>query len=103
MAEFLDVSVRQLHGTELNLDAQNDDGFAAFGKPVPMYRRDAALEHARSMGCDDTSRAFAVINSMATAIQNDQPYKAMEYGMQLVDLTGTYRLLAVLCTAEPAK
>ena len=77
-----------------------DTGFEAFGKPVPSYRRTAALEHARAMGCDDTQKITFHIDRACTEIQNDQPYKAMEELGMLVDLTGIYRLLAVLCVAE---
>jgi hypothetical protein len=75
-------------------------GFDAFGKPVPYYRRDAALSHCRAMGLSDTNKAMATIDRMSEAIRRDEPYQAMEAGMVWLDLTGTYRLLAVLCTAE---
>lgn len=75
------------------------DGMNAFGKPVPLYRREAALKHCRAMGLDDTNKAVGTINRMVEQIERDEPYAAMEAGMAYLDLPGTYRLLAVLCTA----
>lgn len=74
------------------------DGFNAFGKPVPISRRLKADEHLISMGVTDTNIRFATIQAMSNAIERDNPYQAMSEGMRAVDLTGTYRLLAVLCT-----
>lgn len=75
-------------------------GMAAFGKPVPTYRKDVALKHCRDMGLTDTNKATGMINRAAGAIERDQPYKAMEALTAYLDLTGAYRLLAVLCAAE---
>jgi len=74
------------------------DGFNAFGKPVSVARRLHADEHLVAMGVTDTGIRFATIQSMANAIERDKPYEAMSEGMRTVDLTGTYRLIAVLCT-----
>jgi hypothetical protein len=52
------------------------------------------------MGLTDTLKAMNTIDRMCEAIRRDQPYQAMEAGMTHLDLTGTYRLLAVLLTAE---
>lgn len=68
------------------------------GKPVPMERRTEALKHIRDMGIANTEAAWECIGQMSEAIARDEPYRAMEIGMHYVDLTGTYRLLAVLCT-----
>lgn len=76
-------------------------GFDAMGKPVPYYRRQAAMDHCKQMGLTDTNAAMATIDRMAEAISRDEPYQAMEAGMAHLDLIGTYRLMAVLCTAEP--
>jgi len=78
---------------------KGNSGFAAMGKPVPFYRQQAGYEHARQMGCSE-DEAFAVVNAMSLPLEKDQPYDAMEAGMKYLDLTGTYRLLAVLLTAE---
>lgn len=75
-------------------------GMAAFGHAVPYYRREAGMQHCRAMGLTDTNKAMGTIDRMCEAIRRDNPYEAMAAGMTHLDLTGTYRLLAVLCTAE---
>ncbi len=75
------------------------DGFEAFGKPVSNERRTAALKQIRSMGIIDAQATWECIGQMAHAIERDQPYEAMEAARKHVDLTGTYVLMAVLCTA----
>ena len=78
------------------------DGFDAFGKAVPLHRRTAALHHMRAMGVSNVEDCWDCIGKMCEAIKRDEPYQAMAAGMQRVDLTGTYRLLAVLLTAKEA-
>ncbi len=95
MAEFKN----QLAGFP-NPEVEGTDGFAAMGKPIPFYRRQAGYEHARQMGVNEDS-AFSVICAMCDGLERDEPYTAMGAGMKHVDLTGTYRLMAVLLTAEP--
>lgn len=80
---------------------QPGSGFNAMGKPVPMFRRQAALDHCKAMGLTDTQDAWACVGRMSEALERDEPYKAMEAGMVYLDLTGTYRLMAVLLSAEP--
>lgn len=74
------------------------DGFNAFGQPVPTNRRLLADQHLIDMGVEDTNVRFATIQKMSDHIERDNPYGAMEAGMRAIDLTGTYRLMAVLCT-----
>lgn len=95
-AQFLNQKVREPSQVEL-------DGFAAMGQPVPFYRQQAAYEHATSMGCEKAA-AHSCVGAMAEALARDKPYEAMEAGMRYVDLTGTYRLMAVLLTSpEPVE
>lgn len=75
-------------------------GFDAMGKPVPPYRKTAALAHCRAMGLTDPEDATACVGGMAQQLERDQPYEAMAAGMKYLDYTGTYRLMAVLLTAE---
>lgn len=92
------------------VETEGSDGYAAFGKPVPMYRRSAAYQHAKDMGCIQThghEKVFSCIEAMANKIERDDPHGAMERALKhghnpdgIVDATGVYRLLAVLCTAE---
>jgi len=79
------------------------DGFDAMGKPVPIYRRTAGLEVCKAMGLTDREDAIACVGGMAEQLERDKPYEAMARGMRYLDLTGTYRLMAVLLTApEPS-
>ncbi len=92
MAEHLNQTVEPL-----------DDGFAAMGKPIPLYRKQAAFEHCREIGLD-TPKSWAVVNDMSDKLQRDKPYEAQAGGMKYLDLTGTYRIMAVLLTSpEPVQ
>lgn len=93
MAEFMNQPRVATRLTPL----EGDSGFAAFGKPVGIRRRAAALESIREIGIVNTGDAWECIGQMSSAIERDDPYGAMGIGMRYVDLTGTYRLLAVLC------
>jgi hypothetical protein len=74
------------------------NGFDAMGKPIPAYRRQAAYDTCRSIGLD-TEAAWSAVNGMAENLERDQPYEAMAAGMKYIDLTGTYRVMAVILTA----
>lgn len=76
-------------------------GFAAMGKPIPEYRRSAAYEHCKQMG-QASGTAWATVTSMIGPLERDKPYEAMAAGMKTLDLTGTYRVMAVLLTGEPS-
>ena len=92
MAQFCD------HDRTLRAKESGNTEFGAFGKPVPTERRAEALKHIRGMGVESAEDAWECIGLMSAAIERDQPYDAVAAGMQFVDLTGTYRLMAVLCT-----
>lgn len=92
MAEFLNK-----HKRTPKIVVDGDSGFNAFGKPVSTEKRSAALKHIRDIGITDTGVAWECIGKMANAIERDQPYEAQRAGMEVVDLIGTYRLMAVLC------
>lgn len=74
------------------------DGFARMGQPIGSAPRAAAYEHAKQMGITDRARAWEVVNTVAEQLARDKPYEAMAAGMKFLDLTGTYRLMAVLLT-----
>ena len=78
-----------------------DDGFNAFGKPVPDFRKQAAFQHCKAMGLN-TEESWNVINPMCEQIRRDEPYAAMEAGTLYLDVTGTYRIMAVLCSHPEA-
>lgn len=75
-------------------------GFDAMGKPVSYARRDRAYKHCKDMGMTDHDHIMSTVEGMANALQRDEPYVAMSEGMRHLDLTGTYRLMAVLLTGE---
>lgn len=91
MAEFLNESSPKP-------DPVMADGFNEMGKPIPSYRRQAAYETCRSFGLDADS-SWTTVSGMAEQLERDKPYEAMAAGMRKVDLTGAYRLMAVLLTA----
>jgi hypothetical protein len=77
-----------------------DSGFDAMGKPMPLHRCTVALHHCRDMGLTNTEQAMACVSGMAAQLARDEPYEALAVGMRYLDITGCYRLIAVLLTAE---
>jgi hypothetical protein len=47
----------------------------------------------------NSARAWECVSSIANQLEHDKPYEAQAAGMRFLDLTGTYRLMAVLLTA----
>lgn len=82
-----------------SVEVIGDSGFAAFGKPVPFYRRSAGNAHLKDMGVSDPEIRFSCIEAMSEAISRDDAHGAMNEAYKHVDVTGVYRLLAVLCAA----
>lgn len=97
MAEFLNRKWTGL-GDELT----EDQGFNGMGKPVPLHRQQEAYRHAKEMGLN-SERAWSCVSGMSNALERDEPYEAMQQGMYHLDLTGTYRMMAVLLTEPPEK
>lgn len=75
--------------------------FNNMGKPVPFERRQSAYKNCRHMGLNQ-ARAYECVDAMAEQLKRDEPYMAQKAGMQFLDLTGTYRIMAVLL-AEPVE
>jgi hypothetical protein len=73
-------------------------GFNNMGKPIPTDRRQAAYEHCKEMGLN-AARSWECVNGVAEQLERDKPYEAQAAGMKHLDLTGTYRLMAVLLTS----
>lgn len=74
------------------------DGDNAFGYPVSTERQVAALDCAiEQMGCG-RYLADSVIREAAEYVAADRADAALRTLMVAVDLTGAYRLLAMLCT-----
>lgn len=94
MAEFL--------GQEVEQDPVVEDGFANMGKPIPKFRRQAGYEHCKAMGLN-SEHAWCAVNGVAEQLERDKPYEAMAKGMKYLDLTGVYRLFAVLLVTPEIK
>lgn len=77
-------------------------GMEAMGRPIPMNRRQEAYDWVRTLGFDQET-ASLVVGRVAEALERDKPYDAMREGMEHIDLTGTYRLFAVLLTPVPQR
>lgn len=71
-------------------------GMNSMGKPISFSRRAAADSHCKEMGMKDADKRIAVVNGMSEYLERDKPYEAIQEGMRYLDLTGTYRLMAVL-------
>lgn len=72
----------------------------AFGRPVPVIRCVAALDCAVEVIGADPLLADPVIREAAAWVERDEPSKALLVLRNVTDLTGAYRLLAVMCTGE---
>jgi hypothetical protein len=76
-----------------------DDPFNSFGQFVPYSRRQRAHDTVKQMIPElGTAESMALIDSVSESIRRDMPYEAMERARKNLDVTGCYRLLAVLCT-----
>jgi len=83
-AEFMNQKVEKEMG-----------GFNNMGKPIPFSKQQEAYEHCLEMGLSK-SRSMEVVKGVSGQLERDKPYEAMSEGMKFLDLTGTYRLFAVL-------
>ena len=91
MAEHLNQPV------ERELSAFNN-----MGLPIPTAARTAAYQHCKDMGLSK-ARAYECVNGVAEQLERDNPYEAQAVGMRHLDLTGTYRLMAVLLAHTPQR
>lgn len=73
-----------------------EDGFGNMGKPIPTFRKEAGVGCCRDMGMTDMAIITACVSAMSAALERDKPYEAMSAAGQFLDLTGVYRLMAVL-------
>ena len=73
--------------------------FNQMGKPILIEARSEGYKHCKAMGLTP-ARAMECVNNVAEQLQRDKPYEAQAAGMKFLDLTGVYRLFAVmLCAA----
>ena len=67
------------------------------GKPVGAENRDTAYHWLREIGLTP-SQSLELIGTVADCIERDFPNQALKSGMESLDLTGAYRLMAILLT-----
>jgi hypothetical protein len=72
-----------------------EDGMNNMGKPIPDFRRDNAYHDCKAMGLGSAD-AMAAVSECAEQLERDKPYEAQGRAMKYLDLTGAYRLFAVL-------
>ncbi len=76
--------------------------FNAMGKPLGTRARESGYRECKLMGLDQ-ARAVECTSATAEQLERDKPYEALNLAMKFLDLTGAYRLIAVLlCHAEVA-
>ena len=88
MAEFLNQKKPERIGS----------GFDAMGKVIPLHRKRDADQHLKHMGLTNAEDRFRCVAMVSARLEHDDPYGAMEDATKYIDLTGAYRLLAVLLT-----
>jgi hypothetical protein len=94
------VGLRIAPKKEIAFELRN--GFDAMGYDVPDNRASNAYSTVKSMiGCD-TETAMRIVRKCCLLIKKDKPYDivgaitTLDKDIALIDLTGRYRLLAVL-------
>jgi hypothetical protein len=74
----------------------------ALGLPVPFFRRSNGIKHLRDMGFTDRELMDRIVGRMSAHIERDDSHMALEDALKMgLDVTGCYRMLAVLLTGDP--
>lgn len=71
------------------------DLFNQMGKPIPQSVRQIAYDECKEMGLQSAD-AWSAVNGVCEQLERDKPYEAQRSGMRYLDLTGVYRLFAVI-------
>ena len=74
-------------------------GLSLLGTPLKEWRKTRAYQHAKSIGLNSAT-AEECVSKIAEQYERDEPYKAQRIGLNYVDLTGYYRIMAALL-ADP--
>jgi hypothetical protein len=82
-----------------NNDAGTVSPFNNMGKPIPEARKQAAYDCAKAMGIESADERMGLVGTVANYLERDQPYEAQQAALKRLDVTGMYRLIAVLLTA----
>lgn len=95
MAEFINQKIDRNPDYE---DAMNN-----MGHPVPKEQRGMAYDHCKQMGLNSAD-AMSCVSETAEQLERDKPYEAQGRAMKYLDITGAYRIFAVLLThVKPPK
>lgn len=66
------------------------------GKPIPSEKRETAYKLLEEFGVKFKSERYFCVREVAELLERDKPFEAQKKAMEYVDLTGAYRLFAVL-------
>lgn len=72
--------------------------FANMGKPIPNTRRDRAYQWAKDDAGVEREKAWNMVQLVSTQLERDHPHEGLKEACKTVDLTGAYRLFAILLT-----
>jgi hypothetical protein len=78
-----------------------DDPFSCMGHPIPTEAQAEAVEHAVSFGVQPFT-ADGAVQEAAAHLAADNPDAALRALMSCMDLTGAYRLMAVMLAGVAA-
>jgi hypothetical protein len=79
-------------------------GFGAMGTPIPTNRLDAADTFVKSVFPNDRELAYTIVAKAKNCLERDKPFellgevKGLDKDLARLDLTGRYRLAAILLT-----
>lgn len=68
------------------------------GGEIPIRQRKAAWRECQKMELNGVSMTW--VHEVANLVENDEPKKAIAEAREKLDVTGTYRFLAVLCVSS---
>lgn len=74
-------------------------GFNAMGKTIPQERKTNAYNELKQIGIDDNDIRMELVNSVVNELEKDNPFGAQQCALKHLDLTATYRLMAVLLSS----
>lgn len=66
------------------------------GLPISNEKRQTAYELLGEFGVQFKADRYFCVREVAEQLERDKPYEAMEIAQKHIDLTGAYRLFAVL-------
>jgi len=66
------------------------------GKPISNEKRQEAYELLGEFGVEGSGSRWDCVQMVSEQLERDKPYEAMEIAQKYIDLTGAYRLFAVL-------